>query len=310
MVQIMRTSKLLTLTIVLLLSILSSQQYQLAHAETVPIESKALAYVTNVLPFNMSHYTINVSNAYSLPSAPNNPTITQAVEMNLNSSDSTIHVVCLYVNGALSQCSVTLTSGSPVSDRTYSNLEDVAARILQAHQEQTGLDSTNLLNTLNLLNSNAATIVTFGDVNLSVSQFPDIIGPQTINGMPVPVASNSSFSITFDWTLIQNGAPSCLVSLTFDNGIFCNLQDNRATQLTAGINPNADLQQENSTAQSFKTQSTNGTSPQTNQLQSKPSQKTTDVRNELAIPILIAAIAAYITVVIAVLTYKSKSKIN
>ena len=46
----------------------------------------------------------------------------------------------------------------------------------------------------------------------------------------------------------------------------------------------------------------------TNQLASKSSQKTTDSQNELVIPLLIAAVASYVIVMIAVLTYKSKNK--
>jgi hypothetical protein len=230
MVRTMRASTIATSTLMLMVLILSFQPYQVAYSQTaVPLESKALAYVKNVLPFNVSHYTITVGNAYSLPSPPNDQTITQAVDIDLKSCDSTIHVVCLYVNGALHQCGVSPT-GAPVSDRTYASMKDVAVRILQAHQEQTGLDSNGLLNTLNLVNDTETKNVTLRDVSLSISQFSDIIGSQTVNGMPVPVASNSSFSTTFDWRFVQNGVQYCQVALTFDKGIFYNLQDERATQ--------------------------------------------------------------------------------
>lgn len=130
----MRASTIAKSILMLMVLILSFQPYQIAHAQTASLESKALAYVNNVLPFDMSHYTITVGSAYCL-SAPNDPTITQAVDIDLNSSDSTIHVVCVYVNGALHQCGVSPSGAPPVSDRTYASVEDVAARILQAHQE-------------------------------------------------------------------------------------------------------------------------------------------------------------------------------
>ena len=176
------------------------------------------------------------------------------------------------------------------------------------HQEQTGLDSTNLLNALNLLNDTDATNVTSGNVSLSVSRFPDIIGSQTINGMPVPVPSNSSFSVTFDWTLSQNGVTESLVALSFDNGIFYDLQDQRATNSSTS-NPIA-AAQESATSLSTTPQPTNGTSPQTNQLQNKSSQKTADAQNELVITLVITAIIAYVIMVIVVLTYKSKNQAN
>ena len=193
----MRTSTLALSTIMLLVLILSFQPYQLSHAQTaVPLESKALAYVNNVLPFDMSHYSTTVGDAYCL-SSPNDTTLTQAVDITLNSSDSTIHVVCVYVNGFLDQCGVTPTASTPISDRNYTSMEEAAARILLAHEQQTGRDSTALLNTLNLVNITQATPVTSGNVSLTVTHFPDLVGSQIINGIPVPVASNSSFSTTF-----------------------------------------------------------------------------------------------------------------
>jgi hypothetical protein len=304
----MRASTLATLTLILLVSILSFQQFQVAHADTVPLEDKALAYVENVLPFNMTYYTITVGSAYSLPSAPNDPTITQAVDIDLKSGSSTIHVVCVYVNGALHQCGVSPT-GTPVSDRTYASVKDIAARILQAHQEQTGLDSTNLLNALNLVNDTKATKVTSGDVCLSVSQFPDIVGLQTINGMPVPVPSNSSFSVTFDWTLSQNGITKSQVTLSFDNGVFYDLQDERGTQSIANV-PATAADQVNSTSLTTLPQLVNGTSAKTNQSphESLTAQEKVNLQNRLVVPILIAALAACVITVLAVVTHKSKNE--
>jgi hypothetical protein len=156
--------------------------FQVAQADTGSLESKALAYVQNVLPLDMAHYIVTVHDTYSLPAPPNDPTITQAVGIDLNSSDSAIHVVCVYINGRLHQCGVTPVVGSPVSDRVYGDLVDAAVRILHAHQEQTGLDSTPLLTTLKLLNDTQANNVTVGDVSLRISHFPDIVGVRTVNG--------------------------------------------------------------------------------------------------------------------------------
>ena len=158
-------------------------------------------------------------------SSPNDTTLTQAVDTTLNSSDSTIHVVCVYVNGSLDQCGVTPTAGTLVSDRNCTSMEEAAARILLAHQQQTGRDSTALLNTLNLVNITQATPVTSDNVSFTITHFPDLVGSQIINGIPVPVASNSSFSTTFRWSF-----PDCSVTMTFDHGVFCGLQDCASTE--------------------------------------------------------------------------------
>jgi hypothetical protein len=297
------------LILVLIGLILPFQQYQVTQAQTAfSLESKTLAYVENVLPFDMSHYTITVSNAYCLSSGPNDPTVTQAVDVDLNSSDSTIHVVCLYANGALYQCGVSPSGSPPISDRAYASLKETAARILQAHQEQTGLDSTALLKTLSLVNSTGTANASLGDVRLSVSQMPDIAGSRTVNGIPVPVLSNSSFSVFYDWTTSANGMTYTLVTLSFDNGVFYNLQDERT------INPissaqGAAAQQENSTSVT-PPQSTHDAPTQASQLSNEPSttKKNVDPQKELGIPILIAALATVLIAAITVTAYKSKNQ--
>ena len=95
----MKASTIVLSTLILMVLIFSFQPYQVTHAQTaVPLERKALAYVTNVLPFDMNHYNVTVGKTYSLPSAPNDPTVTKAIDIDLKSSGSTILVNCLYVN--------------------------------------------------------------------------------------------------------------------------------------------------------------------------------------------------------------------
>lgn len=227
----MRALRISLTVLVMTILIMANAQFQAASAntDTVLLQDRALNFVKDVLPFNMSHYSIGVSESYYL-SDPNDPTVTQAFVIDLNSTDSMIHVVCVYDNGSLYQCAATPT-GIPESDKQNSSMEDTAARILQAYQEETGLDSTPLLNCLSLVNNTEAANVTMGEighatiggVSLSVSRFPDIVGSQTVNGIPVPVPSNSSYSTTFKW-ILSNAS----VILTFDRGIFSDLQDDRA----------------------------------------------------------------------------------
>ena len=293
----MKASTIAMSTLMLMVLILAFQPYQIAHAQMASLESKALTYVENVLPFDMSHYTVTVSSAYSLPSAPNDPTITQDVDIDLNSSDSTIHAVCVYVNGALHQCGVSTTGAPPVSDRTYANVEDVAARILQAHQEQTGLDSTGLLDTLSLVNGTTSANVSLGDVSLSVSQMPDIAGSRTVNGIPVPVPSNSTFSVLFHWTRTVNGVVYAQVNLSFDDGVFCDLQEERGTQPIANV-PATAADQVNSISLTTLPQLVNNTSAKTNQ----------SLHESLTAPILIDALVACVITVLAVISIRAKMK--
>jgi hypothetical protein len=241
----MRALKIAMAVIMLGILVLAFAQFQVTHGDTVSLDNRALEFVKIVLPFNMSHYAITVANTYSLPPGPNDTTVTQAVEINLKSNDSAIHVVCVYVNGSLHQCAATPTD-IPVSDKSYTGMKDMAIRILQAYQEQTGLDSTILLKALSLINDTQSANIgevshaTVGDVSLSVSHFPDIVGAQTVDGMPVPIPSNSSYSTTFKWSIA-----GVIVLLTFDKGTFSNLQDERAINAVALDLSEMAMEQEN-----------------------------------------------------------------
>jgi hypothetical protein len=272
MVRHMRTLVVVTSMVLLIMLALSFVQCQRVQTDTSTLESRTLAYVENVLPFDINHYSITVGDAYYL-SSPNDTTLTQAVDTILNSSDSTIHVVCVYVNDSLDQCGITPTAGTPVSNRNYTSMEEAVARILLAHQEQTGRDSTALLNTLNLVNITQITPVTSGNVSLTITHFPDLVGSQIINGIPVPIASNSSFSTTFHWSF-----PDYSVTLTFDHGVFCGLQDWRA------LNPANDL----GTNQNQVAAMASPTSIATQQINKQ--------QNNIVLTLLIAAGAAYVVV--------------
>jgi hypothetical protein len=280
----MRTIVVVTSMVFLIMLSLPFVNCQRIQTYTNTLESRTLAYVENVLPFEMNHYSITVGDAYCL-SLPNDTTLTQAVDATLDSIDTTIHVVCVYVNGSLDQCGVTPTAGTPVSDRNYISMEEAVARILLAHQQQTGRDSTALLNTLNRVNITQATPVTSGNVSFTIKHFPDLVGSQIINGIPVPVASNSSFSTTFHWLF-----PDCSVTMTFYHGIFCSLQDWRA------LNPAYDLgSNQNQVAVIASTTSI-------------ATQLINKQQNNAEFPLLIAAGAAYVAVLIVMLTYKAKNK--
>jgi hypothetical protein len=257
---------------------------QIVTNESGSLESRTLAYVQDVLPFDMNQYVITVGDAYCL-SSPNDTTQTQAVDTTLNSTYSTIHVVCVYINGSLDQCGVSPISGTPINACNFTSIKEAAACILLAHQQQTGRDSTALLNTLNLVNITQPTPVTDGNVNLKITHFPDILGCQEIGGAPVPVASNSSYSTTFDWSF-----PDCALSMTFDHGVFCGLQDWRA------LNPayDLDISQNQGAALASST--------------SVVSQPMKQQQNGTAGPLLIVAGAAYVAVITLLLTYRWKSK--
>lgn len=240
-----------------LFMLISFEQCSEVHSETVTLQDKALAYVKNVLPFDMNHYTPAVSNAYSLPSGPNDPTKWEAVDVNLKSSDSTIHVACLFVNGVLLQCGVSITSGAPISDKPYANLKETVVRILQKHQEQIGVDSTDLINAISLVDETKTINITLGNVTLSVSHLIMPTSFLTVNGLPVPIFTNSTSSTLFKWTYVLNGVLYNYVTLTFDNKTLHDLQDDRAAHPIGGIEVDITKEQAISKADQYLSNYTN-----------------------------------------------------
>ena len=204
-------------------------QISYVSSDTSILQEKSQTYINNVLPFDMNHYSIVFRSEYSLPSGPNDPTKWESVTYDLKSNSSTIHVVFVFMNGVLKQCGIQPLSGSPISDHSYTNMAQVAARVLGKLGECIGIDSSNLVRMLSLVDETKTMNLTQGDVNLSVFKMSI---PTTFP--PTTNASNSINSTNFAWTISRNGVVFNHVSLTFDNGVLKNIEDDRAAYPIGG----------------------------------------------------------------------------
>jgi hypothetical protein len=223
-------------------------QISYVSSDTSILQEKSLNYINNVLPFDMNRYTVVFRSEYSLPSGPNDPTRWESVTYDLKSNSSTIHVVFVFMNGVLKQCGIDPLSGSPISDHSYTNMVQVAARVLGRLGECIGIDSSNLVNMLSLVDENklgASGVapyetmnVTRGDIVLSVSKMAI---PTTFP--PTTNASNSINSTAFTWTISHNGIVFNHFSLTFDNGVLGNIDDDRAAYPIGGTEVNISKEQ-------------------------------------------------------------------
>jgi hypothetical protein len=224
----MRTVTKAVFTVFLLLALTMSIQFPTAHSQPSTLQVKSLNYIKTVLPFDLNQYAIVFDGQYTLPSPPDDPIQWDSVAFILKAANSTIHVVCVYVNGVMRQCGISFTSGSPIIDRSYSSMAEQAAHVLVKHGEALGVDSANLVNLLPLIDETNASNATQGDIALSVSkmQMP-----------PTFLSSNSSGSwceTMFDWMISYNGVVFYHVSLNFHNGVFSGLQDDRAAYPVGG----------------------------------------------------------------------------
>ena len=213
-------------------------QISYVSSDTSILQEKSQTYINNVLPFDMNRYTIVFRSEYSLPSGPNDPTKWESVTYDLKSNSSTIHVVFVFMNGVLKQCGIDPLSGSPISDQSYTNMAQVAARVLGKLGECIGIDSSDLVRMLSLVDETKTMNVTRGDINLSVSKMSI---PTTFP--PTANASNSINSTAFTWTISHNGVVFNHVSITFDNGVLRNIEDDRVAYPIGGTEVNISKEQ-------------------------------------------------------------------
>ena len=203
-------------------------QLSAVRSETLSPPDKALAYIENVLPIDMGYYTIMNMSYYELPEPANSTYRTEAVGYILKSSGSLLAVNCMFRNGVQYTCDLRVLSGSLISDKSSTNLVDVTKNILERHQVQTGVDSTELIRMLDMVDptKNFET-VTLGNVTLTVSHGKLPTSLKMVNGSlhidPTTVESITSFN----WMRMVEGANNTFVFVDFENGVFHSLRDER-----------------------------------------------------------------------------------
>ena len=117
-------------------------------------------------------------------------------------------------------------SGSPISDRSYANLAEVAKRILESHQSQTGVDLTKLIKLLDLLDPTLnVEVLTWGNLKLTMSYSGIATGLKMVNGS-LHVDPTTMIRITsFNWAIMSNGTERIYFLIDFEKGVFHSLRD-------------------------------------------------------------------------------------
>jgi hypothetical protein len=224
------SSKIIVALLVTPLILATLGQLSTACSEPLSPPDKALAYIKNVLSIDMERYTIMNMSYYELPEPPNSTYRTEAVTYILNSSESMLAVNCMFRNGVQYTCDLRVLSGSPKSDRSYANLVDVAERILEKHQVQTGVDSKELIKMLNMVDpTKNLDNVTLDNVTLIIShgKLPTG-GLKMINGSLHIDSTTMSDITSFDWMRPIEGTDATFLLIDFENGVFHSLRDERA----------------------------------------------------------------------------------
>jgi hypothetical protein len=122
-----------------------------------------------------------------------------------------------------------------------------AARTLQNQDKSTGLNSTELINMLDLVNESQFTNVTCGNITLSVTKW----GPmhfELSNGIR---CDDDTIYTYFEWVYIYNGIEFNRVKLTFKNDTLSRFDDDRTTHPIGSIDINVPKEQAIETAKHY-----------------------------------------------------------
>jgi hypothetical protein len=202
-------------TLVFVLMLVQLGQPSVVHADPpMPplLESKAFACLTNVYPVDLKHYNITLRSCYTLPSAPSDTYMTQAVDYQLDSSDSRLLANFLFRDDVLYSCNLRVLAGSVAAAQPLTNVTDAARDFLEKYQAYSGADSTELIHILSMFDETKSADMTLGDLSLGVSH------------LVIPNAANDT---SFVWNYIFNGTDNAPVSISFDKGAFYSFTDFR-----------------------------------------------------------------------------------
>lgn len=188
------------------------------------LEEKALAYIENVLPLEIKQYTVNLSShSFSLDTSNRR---TDIFSFTLTSSGSILTVNFNFKDGVFHACQLDARQPGAINARPDANLVEAAKNILNKHQNQTGLDSKELIEMLDNANLTKNQTVTYGNLTLTISNKTGhrlylINGEFHIDNV---YAVNIN---TFHWEDAPLGKKALDVRIAFENGVFHSISDER-----------------------------------------------------------------------------------
>jgi hypothetical protein len=166
-------------------------------------QEKATDFMKNMLQIDLSKYTIELTVDSGMEGAPpskdNRQTNTLAYE--LISDDNTVHILFSFEKDIMTLCSMYALEGKQVITlKQYDNPLDAAKDFLKRYQEYTKVDSSNLYQILNNVDSTKDATITTENTKLTIR--------------------NSDFGgvdqVQFRWVQVINGADYSALDVTFD----------------------------------------------------------------------------------------------
>lgn len=206
---------------------LSFGVFPVAHATESTAQDKALAFIENALPIDLT----SVSPSKYAAVSPIKPEIAtqELVTYTLEDAENKIDVICVIENNAVTGCVLYTFNDSISSTPQIGNVIDSAKRFLEKYQTYTEDDLTEMINLLPMIDATKnMTVASQGNVKLTVT--------------------NMEFDTIFSWTYTVNGADYTSIKVTYRNGAFYALRDDRSLYTIGNTDVNISKEQATNTA--------------------------------------------------------------
>jgi len=166
-------------------------------------QEKAIDFMNQVLPIDLSKYDINLKSDRTRDGTPplfdDNRKVNDLYYM-LYSESSTVSAMFTVENGVLYSANLNPTMGQIITSKQYTSLYDAVADFLKTYQTYTKIDSNNLIAMLNGVDFTKNSTITTENAKLTIT-----------NGFWL-----ETNHIVFRWVQVINSAEYPALELTFD----------------------------------------------------------------------------------------------
>lgn len=210
-------------------------------------QDKTMDFMEQVLPIDLSKYTINLKADSSLKDTPlpsDNNKKSDNLLYELSSENSKLQISFKIEKGIISYCNVNPVNGQAITNKQYSNMYDAVTDFLKTYQTYTKIDSNNLITMLNNVDLTKDTTITTENTKLTIKS--SSFGPDSLTN--------------FRWEHIINGAAYDSLDITFDSvtNLLLFVIDTRAiytigdTSINVSMEQAVDIALENLKSYSYK----------------------------------------------------------
>jgi len=200
-----RHRKLIVISLIIMMLIATSLAFPtLVSAQTASAQERAMHFVENMLPIDLSKYTITLISDFTMDGVPltNINRNMQFILYELTSADSDLNVRFSFEKGIMTSCGITSLRGQIIVTKQYANPLVAAKDFLEKYQSYTKIDSSNfrvLLNNVEDVTKDSTLTTENAKLEIQAGYFGD------------------TYETTFRWRQVINGADYNTLYFTFDD---------------------------------------------------------------------------------------------